>query len=47
MRKKFEEPQIIVIAFAANDVITTSGGDNIGGWHNDWKLPNPYDVTIN
>lgn len=40
MRKKFEEPQITIIAFAANDVITTSGtSDNIGGWHEDWTLP--------
>lgn len=34
MRKKYEEPKITVIAFAANDVMTES--DNLGGWHEDW-----------
>lgn len=46
MRKKFEEPKITVIAFAADDVITASG-DNLGGWKDDWKLPNVNDLTIN
>lgn len=36
MRKKFEEPQISFIAFTANDVITTSAGDNLGGWKTVW-----------
>lgn len=48
MMKKFEEPQILVIAFNADDVITASG-DNLGGWHDDWniKLPNVNDVSVN
>ena len=48
MRKKFEEPQITVIVFAANDVITASGiSENIGGWHDDWILPPVNNVMIN
>lgn len=44
MRKKFEEPQISFIAFAANDVITTSGEtDNIGGWRETWDV---FDVSV-
>lgn len=48
MMKKFEEPKITVIAFAAYDVITASG-DNLGGWHDGWniKLPNVNDVSVN
>ena len=44
MRKKFDEPQITVIAFAANDVIMTSGEtDNIGGWRETWD---DFDVSV-
>lgn len=42
MKKKFEEPKILVIAFNADDVITASG-DNLGGWRETWDV---FDVSV-
>ena len=36
MKRKFEEPQILVIAFNVDDVITASG-DNLGSWKDTWN----------
>lgn len=44
MKKKFEQPQILVIAFNADDVITASG-DNLGGWKDTWNTIR--DVSVN
>ena len=41
--KKFESPEITVVSFAAEDIITASGTDglNMGDWVGDTNVASP------
>ena len=42
--KQFEEIQLEVIHFDCKDVITSSGGDDLGGIHDTWGEVNGFGI---
>lgn len=37
MKKRYEKIVLEILRFSDDDVITASGGDNLGGWHDTWE----------
>ena len=36
-KKKYEASSIEILRFTDDDIITQSGGDNLGVWHDTWN----------